>query len=217
MSNVVLIDICGTLFCSNTTFDFLDYYVEEHSYRCFRKIMHSKLWRYANSLIYRLLHVDLSRRVALSYLKGKSRTQLYSMAEVFYNDYLLKHKNEAVWQLLQEFRAENAEIVLVSATIDPVAQAVAHNLGVEHVVSSHLNYDSDQKCRGKLAVDVLRSKSAELRRLHIYPPYKHLVTDNPGDMDLVAMSESTTIIVYGHELRWNYLTHGFKNVCYIHA
>lgn len=33
---MVIVDICGTLYDSNTTFDFLDYYVRTRGYRQFR-------------------------------------------------------------------------------------------------------------------------------------------------------------------------------------
>ena len=58
MRNAALIDICGTLFYSNTTFDFLDYYIKNPKYIRLRKRMDNKLLLIINNIIYRLFHYD---------------------------------------------------------------------------------------------------------------------------------------------------------------
>lgn len=215
MDNVVLIDICGTLFNSNTTFDFLDCYIHNSSYRRFRRVMKSPLWRYFNSAVYRIFSLDMSRRIALSHLAGYSRHQLDDMAEAFYRDYLLPRKIQPVWQLMESYGNAGTEIVLVSGTIDPVARAVARHIGVERYVSSKLRYDTSDICKGRLADDVLRTKHRKLADMHIVPPYEHVVTDNPKDVQLVQDARQTTIVVHGGIKRWRFLTRNLKNVSFI--
>ncbi|MGM9806412.1 MAG: HAD family hydrolase [Candidatus Aphodosoma sp.] len=216
MEKVLLVDICGTLFNSNTTFDFLDYYIHDESYCRFRRLMKTSLWRYFNSAVYRLLGLDLSRRIALSRLAGYSLEQLGRMADVFYTDYLLSRRIQPVWQLMADYRSRGVDVVLVSGTIDPVAHAIARHLCVNRCVSSKLGYTVSGICTGRLVSDALRTKRRELDAISVCPPYAHIVTDNPNDISLARYADCTTIVVHGGIRRWRYLTRNLKNVYFIH-
>ncbi|HRS67971.1 MAG TPA: HAD family hydrolase [Paludibacteraceae bacterium] len=213
VKNAVLIDICGTLFYSNTTFDFLDFYINQKSYRRFRKLMQTSIWRYSNSLIYRLFNLDLSRTIALSYLKGFSHTELVNMANSFYENYLSSRRICETWELLEQKRPTN-ELILVSGTIDPIAETVAKKIGVQQYISSTLNYNNDI-CQGKLKYDALRNKAKCLANLNIQKPYTLVITDNPGDVSLIEHSQEAVIILYNNQQRWQRLIKKQRNIHYI--
>ena len=104
---VTLIDICWTLFYSNTTYDFLG-------------IKPNLL----NSLIYRLFGCDLLRTRAVKRFMRLSPEEQEARAERFYTDYLEPRKIEQTWRLI-----EGRPVVLVSQTMDIIARTVARHIG----------------------------------------------------------------------------------------
>ena len=213
-NNVILIDICGTLFQSNTTFDFLDFFIKNQSYRYFRKIMQTHIWHYFNSIIYKITHIDLSRKIALSYLKGISKEKLLLKADEFYSQYLEQRKIKEVWQLIETLKSNTTTLVLVSGTIDPIAQIVSKKINIPIFISSKLAYKNNF-CQGKLKLDALHSKSKLLLKQNITLPYQHIITDNPGDITLIKQSKNATIVIYNNLIRWKHLIKKQTNINYI--
>ena len=68
-SRLVIFDICGTLFFSNTSFDFLDLIVQAKSYSLFRKVSKTIFARIINKVSVLLLKKDLIRSIAVLYIK----------------------------------------------------------------------------------------------------------------------------------------------------
>ena len=91
-SRLVIFDICGTLFFSNTSFDFLDLIVQAKSYSLFRKVSKTIFARIINKVSVLLLKKDLIRSIAVLYIKGMSKAELQEKADIFYNQYLLPLK-----------------------------------------------------------------------------------------------------------------------------
>ena len=124
----ILVDICWTLFYSNTTYDFLH-------------IRGNKF----NSLIYKLFGIDLVRSRAIRSFEQLPADEQQARAERFYTDYLLPRKISPVWQMI-----EGRNIVLVSQTMDIIAKTVAKHIGArtyhatqhkEEVLSLYRDFD----------------------------------------------------------------------------
>ena len=103
----ILVDICWTLFYSNTTYDFLH-------------IRGNKF----NSLFYKLFGIDLVRSRAIRAFKRLPADEQQARVEQFYTDFLLPRKITPVWQMI-----EGRNIVLVSQTMDLIAKTVADHIG----------------------------------------------------------------------------------------
>lgn len=73
MSRVVLIDIDGTLFNSNSTFDFLDSLPHGKWYGFYRKVGASIFGRIVNKLAIILFSKDIIRMIGINCLKGYSQ------------------------------------------------------------------------------------------------------------------------------------------------
>ena len=104
-----LVDICWTLFYSNTTYDFLH-------------IRGNKF----NSLIYKLFGIDLVRTRAIRAFKRLPLAEQQTRVERFYTDFLLPRKITPVWQMI-----EGKDIILVSQTMDLIAKTVAEHIGAK--------------------------------------------------------------------------------------
>lgn len=202
-----LVDICWTLFRSNTTFDFLDSLVTARGYRLLRRIGRTRLGRASNLLFYKIFRTDLQRTLCLRYLKGYSRACLEEKAEDFYRSYLVPRRIDAVWERLPE-----RNLVLVSGTLDVIAATVARHLGAEAYHSSELEYRNGI-CTGRLRSDFLQRKATLATA---YPSY-NVITDNTGDIALVRNARQAVIVTYGNRKRWQRLTHRLTDITFIHA
>lgn len=172
MSNkrTILVDICWTLFYSNTTYDFL--HIKGN--RC-------------NSLIYKLFRFDIVRTIAIWRFSRYSRDEQLAQAEQFYNDYLEPRKIEEVWRMI-----EGRDIVLVSQTMDVIAQTVAKHIDAK-------------------AYYATQRKEEVLTR---YTDFD-IITDNLTDITLIKQAAHATILTYNNRNRWLRLLPDRHNVTFI--
>ena len=124
----ILVDICWTLFYSNTTYDFLNI-----------------KGNWLNSLIYKLFGCDIVRSRAIRRFQAHNREEQLALAELFYNTYLEPRKIEPVWRMI-----EGLNVILVSQTMDVIAEVVAKHVGAkayhatqnkEEVLTQYTDFD----------------------------------------------------------------------------
>lgn len=193
-SAIILLDVCGTLYASNTTFDFLDFYVRTHRYRLFRRLTRTVIWRVFNKLLFQTTGLDLTRRMAVRFLKGSSRIQLKAAVDAFYAEWLQKRTYDAVHSMVKDFQEMGKTVVIVSATLDFIAQKVADSIGVKLWHSTCLEYYNDC-CTGRIRVDLLAKKLSFLTNQGIQPPFFATITDNYSDTDLILQSHRAVIVM----------------------
>jgi len=193
--NIVLLDLCGTLYTPNTTFDFLNRYIYPQSayYRNVKKIMGGLPGKVVNKILFSAFHWDLYRILACRSLKGKSRESLVQLAEDYYRDVLVTSSLEKVHQLLDTARLNGNRIVLVSASLDFIVEAVARHLGIQEYYSSQLAYENGI-CTGRFAVDLLGRKVELCVSKEIDLKATTVITDNLSDALLVKNSDEAYIV-----------------------
>lgn len=204
MKHVILLDICGTIFRSNTTFDFLDYTFRfNHSYRRYRRFSKLFVCRVVTGLIYRLFKNDIKRKFFLRFLKGYTSEELQQMVHNFYQSFLLERINEPIVNRVKE---TSHNVVIVSATIEPIAKTVANKLGIKHYYSTELEYDEYGKCTGNIKNDLLGRKLSTLLNNEILPTYALTISDDITDLPLFKKSESSIIVTPNKRLiKWKQL------------
>ena len=138
MSRVVLIDIDGTLFNSNSTFDFLDSLPHGKWYGFYRKVGASIFGRIVNKLAIILFSKDIIRMIGINCLKGYSQKKLLTLGEEFYDNFLLQRKNSEVFNMLDEEKKNDSKIILASATLDFLSEIIKKRV-MEHPVWKILN------------------------------------------------------------------------------
>lgn len=190
-----IFDLCGTLYQSNTTFDFLDFYFldKSRSYRFNRKIFKTIPWRLFNRVLMKLLDLDLTRYICIRQLRKYNKEQLSQMADHFVTAFLNTRKFQVTQHLLREAQAGHREVMIMSASLDFIVAAVAKELQVTRFYSSELEYEGDI-CTGKLRNDLLGKKSAFCRNSHIPLEEAIIVTDNLSDQDLVSLASEAYIV-----------------------
>ncbi|MBS1506742.1 MAG: haloacid dehalogenase-like hydrolase [Bacteroidetes bacterium] len=209
---LIVCDVCDTLYDSNTTFDFIRFYVN-------RKGGASQIWlslissRYSPFFYFlialgKIFHKDLVRILALQLLSDLDRKKLSDLAFEFHDSFLLKRKNEKVFSLLERLKKEG-DVMLLSSSIDPVIGAIAQRNGFSFQ-SSMLAYQNDISS-GKLSQDLTGVKHKQLAEWH--KAYRRLtvVTDNHSDYDLVKMADDRYVVLLpaGEEKFWQPLNPNF--------
>lgn len=210
--SIFIVDVCGTLYRSNTTFDFLDFYFHSKRWhRVLRLFRQVKLLAVLNAVAFKLLNKDLLRMWAVSHLKGYRQSELADMAERFHKEFLLHRENDVVLDIVRREKSSGRHIVIVSATLDCIADAVGKEIGADEVFSSRLAYDSGI-CKGRLSEDLLACKLHFLSKRNILPPFWGVVTDNYSDKDIIMESQNAYLVQYvGKRDRWNFV--GKLNEC----
>lgn len=197
ISSLYVFDICGTIFKSNTTFDFLTFWLTPRSkyYSSFDKLRKTFIWKVINKITRTYLHVDITRIIALRFLKGYSRLQLLEGADMFYETYLIKHLNDYVVGKLKGLHVNpSCNVLIASATIDVVAEVIARKMQIKKWYSSELCY-LDGICQGKLSKDLLGKKIdlvQEIQNLTIDAVF----TDDFSDIPLLKEASQKNIVVY---------------------
>lgn len=182
-----IFDICGTLYKSNTTMDFCEF-------RCDSKMLKSLLVlsktlpsKILNKILIKLFDFDMIRNFHIYSLKNKTAEQLEKDAKFFIEQYLELKKIDEVHKKLEDFPKE--EIILVSATIKPIAKAISEKLGNLKYLSTTLQY-KDGVCLGKISEDLLGEKHKYFHGQEI----DFIITDNKSDYDLCLIAKEVIIV-----------------------
>ena len=192
MKGIAIIDICGTLYDSNTTFDFLRWR-SPGKHRFKRWVSTTLAAKAVNKASMVLTGFDLMRAWWVRELSGVTQQELQRSARAFAEEYLPGREITEVHQLIDGWREKGYRLVLVSATLDVLAEAIAARLGVEEVHSSQLVYE-DRVCKGTLKKDLLGRKSAVVDPLIRGYGRVAVVTDNTSDWALLALSTEGYIV-----------------------
>lgn len=170
VKNLLFLDICGTVTKENTTLGFLRTIGIRASMT--ERIIGSILWRYFS---YDYLRPKLLKRLA-----GKNQAELLSLS----NDYVasLDYINEVI-EIIDDYKLKGYKLVIISATIDTIANAIAKKFDAVLCYSSVLEY-RDGTCTGRLSHDLLDNKLSYIK--HLFQHNTAIITDNYGDYEIVA-------------------------------
>ncbi|EFH1552531.1 hypothetical protein BF425_003252 [Escherichia coli] len=178
-------DVCGTIYASNTTFDFI---IEYHKSR---GNMHKYFW--AKTLlsfpfkVLNKLHLFSIRNSLIKTLKGESRGNLEKFGSEFVNGFLSGKQKEMIIDILNKVIINS---ILISASVDPVINAVSKKFNVK-AYSSSLEYNHYDLCTGRLSSDLKGTKSSKIGNNNV----DLVVTDNMSDIDLIKKSKLAYLII----------------------
>lgn len=185
-TNNWVFDICGTLYRSNTTLDFIRFLHPRFSILLFCFPMR------AVDRLLRIFGVDLIRHLAVRSLRGVTRARLQEKAEDFVQNILSRKIIDESMELIKA----HPEAMLASATIEPIAKAVCRSVGCSSYVATELEY-REEICTGRMVRDLLGKKS-EIVRGNIGA----VVTDDVSDWDLVEHSEVAYFVSSEQDVAW---------------
>ncbi|MFT6437092.1 MAG: HAD superfamily phosphoserine phosphatase-like hydrolase [Candidatus Azotimanducaceae bacterium] len=186
---ILLLDVCHTLYLSNTTFDFLAWYLPKNpAYQAIAKRRRSVL----NRVSMRLGFKDTIRNQAIALLSGFSCRELKAAADAFTKT--LPPIN-AVQTQVNEYKSKGYKPILLSSSLDFIVDSVAQRLEIETSHSTLLNYQ-DSICLGTIKRDLIHTK-ASLIKQHYNGTESVFITDNRTDLD--CMTEVSKFIAVHHK------------------
>lgn len=195
MSPILIIDICGTLYDSNTTFDFVKFkFGKTSQYMPIGLCRKSRVICRLNHYWFKLFGKDVLRSKLIKILKGYTSEEIGGMVSDFYDQYLIPRKNKESFDVIEKYRNNNARLILVSATLDVIAKEVAKREHILEWAASQLLYD-EGKCLGTLGNDLLDGKletTLSLTKGYAYD----VITDNYGDSDIIKESAHAYLVQY---------------------
>ncbi|MFD1466672.1 haloacid dehalogenase-like hydrolase [Hymenobacter caeli] len=198
--DVFVFDVCDTLFYSNTTFDYLNYVLEQKQLGGRRRWLQllTKRWSpaYLGLAVWqKLAGGDAIKAAALRLLVGIPKEELYALGRSFLKDFLGTRKIARTHELLASSVGSRTRVVLISASLDPIIAALAVALEVEFV-SSELDYDGRGRCTGRLRREMSGQKHHALRELAGADLRLAVATDNFTDRALVAGAAYRYVVVH---------------------
>jgi phosphoserine phosphatase len=172
---------------SNTTFDFLDYiFSDNRKFKSFRYLSKTIVVKILNKLSLKIFNYDFVRVYFLKYLKNIDKDELVKLSNDFYINFLENKKRDVIINHLLKLKIDN-NILLVSATIDIVAERIAKEFSVNYL-SSKLKYNNNI-CTGSLSLDLLGCKEKFIKE-----KIELLVTDNISDLKLAKIANNCIIV-----------------------
>ena len=200
---IVVVDICYTLFKSNTTFDFFKYCANTAKFsitkKVFLKILLSKsspvYWTVA--VIEKLIKKDLFKYFTVKLLAGKYVNDVDTWAEKFYFDFLKSREIDITMRIVKDFDA--FEVILISATLTPIAKAIAKNMEIETFLSTQLEVING-RYTGKIIGELSGKK---LEALYAFKKEKVLIdvmmTDNLTDRQIMEAADCKYAVCHNKE------------------
>lgn len=185
MKKFLGIDLCDSLVTGNTTFLFLDdFFQHNKKYQLIKKVRSNLLTRVIFKVLFKF-HIDLNRKIAVSFLKDHSREELLHHAQ-FMADHSFTYNKELI-ELINIAKNTDTPIYLISASLDFIVEVVANKLDI-NFLSTELNYPHSI-CNGKIKKDLLFSKSIEinstLKKLQIQKDNLIFISDNIQDLNIL--------------------------------
>lgn len=194
MSKIAFVDICGTLFNSNTTMDFLSL-----NSSSFKKKRESLFYKVLNKLSRTFIRYDFIRVGGVLAISGKTRAELDTAAESFYNNYLTSHVIKETHQLINDLKQQGFKIVFISATMDFIAKVIARKLNADLLFSTSLEYQNNI-CLGRISNDLLGQKHVKAREYltQVPQPVEEIVvvTDDKTDLKLAQMAQRVYVVAF---------------------
>lgn len=196
---LIIFDVCDTLYYSNTTFDFLNFFAKKQNINTvlLRQIQSKKSpINWVAFLLTKIFKHDFYRIWATKTLKNYSSQIIQQQAQLFVETYLCDKKIEPIFTILNEKRNLGAKIVLASSSLSPVVEAIANKLDVDFF-ASELAFSADDKCNGKLKMEVTGQKLLFFDKI-IKTDFESVtvVTDNFSDYTLAKWADKCYIVVY---------------------
>lgn len=191
-----IFDICGTLYKSNTTYDFLKFYLKNHN--TLKYLLFISLFSLPAKVVWKLFYFfkkdKLIRAIFINFFKNEPVNKIEQSAVLFVEKILPGKKIEQVHRLLEKSRAKsNAEIWLVSASVTPVVKAIASKLNVKNFLASELEIKKGT-FTGQILRDLESRKDIILDERSVFNNDVHSYTDSRKDELLVKRSVAAYIV-----------------------
>lgn len=202
---VAVFDVCNTLYKSNTTYDFIDYYLQSESVRklALFRISRSRFLLPLWVILGRICKTDMFRYFAIGMLRGAREQYVRDKAVRFVEEVLSQRQNESALSLMQRLRNEGYTVVLASGSLLVVVEEIASVLKVREYFACSLE-SCDGLLTGRYLQDIRGEKDRVIAMRFRRCSDLAVVTDNREDVNLILHASRAWIICdRGKRGRWS--------------
>ena len=170
---------------------------------------------FLNKVLIKFFDYDLLRVIGIKKLRKKSENYLRTKANLFYEEFLHERINQEPLLLVNELREQGYIIILISGTLDFLANEIAKRIRADEVYSTKLVYDENGDCEGYIDIDLLGNKHLVLNDIEkrcSQAPIIYTITENKTDMNIINRSTYRCIVSLERDINYwkKKLNHEFK-------
>lgn len=196
MNKILAVDLCNTLYKSNTTQDFFEFsFKDNEEYKKLKSKNKNFNFKVVNKLSNKILKNDMSKKLITTALKDLESKEINSLADRFVEEFLETKKIIKAQEIIKEYKEKGYHIVMISASYDFIAEAVARKLDINEVIASTADI-IEGKFTGKVKEDILYTKFSKFTDK--FKGYNDLImiTDNETDYDFVKKTTKSYIVIH---------------------
>ncbi len=204
-----VVDVCGTLVKDDTTLGLLRCHFArcpERPLRIYILLMLTAVYsplRLLFMVLEKLTGHHVLKHLLVRMLAGDKETALNESGQAYAQDLLKSRRIGPVWERLAE--ASPSQIILASASLEPVVKALAESMGTRFVASSLEVRDG--LLTGRYLEDVTGKKEVAIERKYgpvaLAEPFAAF-SDNLSDRPLLAKAAIACVVLHcnTHRARW---------------
>lgn len=204
MSKILAVDLCDTLYHSNTTHDFFNFVFEnDEHYKNLKRKNKSFSFKVVNKLSNKLFKNDMSRALITQILKDKTSNEIDKLVLEFIESFLEPKKISKVHDIIEDYKKQGYKIMIISASYDFIARGVVKKLGLHSCMASEAEI-IDDIYTGKVKDDILYKKFEIFKnKIGSYDELV-MITDNETDYEFVKNTNKSYIVINSHNKDfWN--------------
>lgn len=191
-----LFDICGTLYKSNTTYDFMLFYFKNNNR--YKYLVFKSLLSFSAKIIWKIFKLFGQsykiRFFLLSFLKNEPVHLVKDEAQRFVEVFLRSKIIIDIANKLEVALNNNSgDVYLVSASIFPVVEAISNNLGVTNFYATELS-EVNNRYTGKISLELEQNKKSVVDKIDLTHKQVVVYTDSFNDSDIIKISDYTVIV-----------------------
>ncbi|MDE9444683.1 hypothetical protein KKJ04_03385 [Xenorhabdus bovienii] len=186
MNKKIILDVCGTLYHSNTTFDFIDYFLDKKN-KCIikRKLLKFWIFKFFFIVLGKLFKNDIYRRLYIRLLKDFPQNELTKEAKIFTKEILETKKILQIHNIIDDIKKD--DIIICSASLDIVIKEISSILNIKNYFATNLIFEGGY-CLGEIRHDLLGRKDKLFNKVDL------VITDNKSDLLLIKKSSKYIIV-----------------------
>ena len=195
MDKILVVDLCNTIYKSNTTQDFFSYvFKSDERYKKIKRKNSNIGFKIVNKLSNKILKYDMSRALITKILKDKTDIEIENLVSNFINEFLEQKKITGVHDLISDYKNKGYKVIIMSASYGFIVKAVVEKLSLDGYISSEAEI-IDKKFTGKVSSDILYTKFKVFKSKYVDYTNLIMITDNETDYDFVKKTDKSYIVI----------------------